>query len=201
MVVRRGPQLDVLNIGVTRQGPQEVVRQGRVGGGIDAARQKTGPIGNGVEAAALQQVHRQEHHQRDDLDRDELTGAVATQPDARRVAPIGHVVHEQRREGGQEHRPLARDLDADRDEPGHRAQPGLRDPEEPGRLSAEPIRRQLRRGFAVQVEAERVTEREACPRRPGGELDTPGADQTVEREQREREEVTHPAQSEQSPSG
>src|SRR2546425_998768 len=83
----------------------------------------------------------------------------------------------------------------------HRAQPRLGESQEARRLSAEAIGRQLGGRLTIQVEAEGVREGEPTARGPGGELDAPRPEQTVEREQREGEEVTHRAQSEQSPSG
>src|SRR5207249_1446219 len=139
----------------------------------------------------LQQVNREQHYERDDLDRDELAGAMAAQPGVRGVAPIRYIVGKQRSPDDQEHRPLGRELDADRDQSGDGPHARFIEAEEPRGFAAQPVGRDLRGGLAVQVQAKRVPERPPATGRPHGELDAPRAHYAVDGEQRQGEEVAH----------
>src|SRR6266568_6594612 len=82
-----------------------------------------------------------------------------------------------------EHRPFTRHLDADRHDAGDGSQARFVEAEESRRLASQPVGSELRRGFAVQVQAERVAERQPATRRPGRELDPPGASDAVHTQQ------------------
>src|SRR5439155_998602 len=83
------------------------------------------------------------------------------------------------------------DFDPDRHQPRHRPQARLGEPEETGRLPAQPVGRQLRRRLAVEVEAERVVEGEPATRGPGGELNAPGANDAIESQEPKGKKVAH----------
>ena len=117
----------------------------------------------------------------------------------RLVSPIGHVVHGQPHRHDREHGPLGGHLDTERHEGGHRAHPRLRKPHEARRFASQPVGRQGRRRFPVEVEPHGGPEPQPRPGRPRGKLDAPRAHQLVEDEACQGEQVRD--QSEQSPSG
>src|SRR2546422_9078742 len=75
--------------------------------------------------------------------------------------------------------------DADRHEPRHGPEARFVEPEEPRRLAAQAIRRELCRRFPVQAQAQRVAEQQPSPPRPHRQLNAPGTDETVECKQDE----------------
>src|SRR5207302_1137290 len=87
--------------------------------------------------------------------------------------------------------PFAGDLDADRDDRRNRSQAGLVEAQKAGGLAPETVGRELGCRFAIQVQPEGVGEGEPPARSPDGELDPPGAHETVHTQERECERVIH----------
>ena len=136
--------------------------------------------------------------QRDQLEAQEIAGEAMREKPVRRGAPIGDVVRDQRDRHDAEHRPLGRNLDADRHERLHDAQSGPRHAEKSRRLTTQAVGCQGGSGLAVQVQTEGVAKAEVRTCRPGGELNPPRARHAIDGQQQNRERVI---QSEQSPRG
>src|SRR2546422_9738784 len=101
------------------------------------------------------------------------------------------VVGDQSARREDEHGPFAGDLDADRDDRRNRSQAGLVEAQKAGGFAPETVRRELGCRFAIQVQPEGVGEGEPPARSPDGELDPPGAHETVYTQERECERVIH----------